>query len=306
VKVARATKRVPAKADDWVVTTLDTGSATKPPCSDTACTADQVCTEGGSNGVCLAKAPRTQPCTPSCGSDQACVATAPGVSECRKSLRASTLAGLPEGNGLFPSIAFTTDNRLVAVWYDQTEAVLKGTVANDSQTGGVTIDGAVGVRVLDSGERSGGPLHNVGQFPSVAVAPSGRLGIAYFDATARQLLLLVAPRLTDLASAQAVVVDDGAGNGTDPLVFVGADASLRFDAADTVHIAYQDSTGNDLRLASQTLGGDFTKKTLATTGAAGFYASLVVDNGGKFVSHAVVKARSGSESANKLQVVKVP
>ena len=81
---------------------------------------------------------------------------------------------------------------------------------------------------------------------------------------------------------------------------------MKFDAADNAHIAYQDSTSNDLRFASQSVGGDFVKKTVANTGAGGFYASLVVDASGKYVSHAVVKARSGAESANKLQVLKVP
>ena len=93
----------------------------------------------------------------------------------------------------------------------------------------------------------------------------------------------------------------------DPVLFVGADTSIAFDAAKNVVVAYQDATSGDLRIAKQAPGAAaFTISPLRTEGACGFYASLAKDGNKLFVSHAIIKAESSSKSANRLEVVAVP
>ncbi len=317
VKVARAKVQQPQSAADWTVTTVDTGSRTPPPCSSPACQPTEVCTasDANPNGLCRTKAAQDSDCNPPCKSTQACAQNAAGQPACFDSLRASTLAALPEGNGLFPSIAYL-DQKPVVVWYDHQDGVLKGAIAaSDSAAAGAQFN-AQDVKVLDDGVMptapAGTPPHDVGQFASLAVGPAGathRLAVAYFDVTARQLRVLAADDgwANETPVAQRVV-DDGTGSNPeeDPVLFVGADASLQFDASNNLEVAYQDSTSNDLRLAVQQPGAAGYKiSTLAHDGAGGFYANLLVDGPDRYATHAIIKAKSATESANKLDVLKI-
>jgi hypothetical protein len=311
VKLARAKVRTPAGPSDWTITTIQSGTRSPPPCASPACTQDEVCTEGGANGTCRAKAPSANDCKTPCGSDEACVLVN-NVATCKASLRAETLASLPEGNGLFPSVAYL-DDKPVVVWYDRSLGVLKGAIAaSDSASGGATFTPA-SVRVLDDGDMpgapAGAPKHDVGQFASLAVAPAAvakRIAVAYFDTTSRQLRLVTAKAgWAELTEPAARIVDDGKGTPElDPTVFAGADTSVRFDAGGKVQVAYQDSTRNDLRLAVEQNTG-FKLETLARDGAGGFYANLLVDGANRYATHAVIRARSPSESANRLELLKI-
>lgn len=317
LKVARAKVRQPEKAADWTITLVEGGTRPPPPCASPACTADQVCTasEANPNGLCRTKSKPTDCKTPACGASQACAVNAAGAPACFDSLRASTLAALPEGNGLFPSIAYL-DDKPVVVWYDHNKDVLKGAIAaSDSASAGAQFQ-AADIKVLDDGVMpgalAGAPHHDMGQFTSLAVGPTDagrRLAVSYFDATTRQLRVLTAkPAWAELTPPQARIVDDGKGSRPeeDPTLFVGADSNIKFDASKNLEVVYQDSTSNDLRLAVQQAGGNtFTLATIAQDGAGGFYPNLLIDGANRFATHAVIKAKSPSESANKLEILKI-
>jgi len=308
VKVARATRKEPSAATDWKFATLDTGSRSPVPCSNPTCGADQVCIEASQpGGQCATKAV-SGGCSPACGSDEACVIVN-NAAVCKNSLRAATLAGLPEGNGLHPAIAYM-DRTPVVVWYDHAKKVLKGAIARaDSAQNGADFRQA-DAKVLDDGRPAGGSgtAHDVGMFPSLAVGPSNvdrRIAVAYMDLAARQLRVLTAR--SDFSQAVRAVADDGKGDpAKDPVLFVGADTAIAFDAQNAVSVLYQDSTGNNLRFARQATGASaFTTKVLADEGAGGFYANLALDGSTVFASHVIIRAASSSESANRLQVMKV-
>jgi hypothetical protein len=225
------------------------------------------------------------------------------------------LASLPDGNGLFSSIAYL-DSKPVVVWYDNTNGVLKGVIATaDSPAQGAAFRPS-DIQILDNG-KVGTTTHKVGQFTSLAIGPSSvtnRIAVSYMDATARQLRVLTAgDGWSGLTAPADRVVDTGIGEDPagDPLLFVGADSSVRF-TGQSLSVVYQDSTGGDLRLAEQTNGtGPVTyKQTLARDGACGFYAKLVVDGSARYATHAIIKARQGNgsavESANRLDVLKLP
>lgn len=307
LKVARAKKADPSSASDWEFDVVAEGTRTPPPCAQPACTGDEVCTAAPTapNGLCRTKAANSA-CSPACGGDEACALDAVGAPTCFPSLRAATLASLPEGNGLFSSLAFI-DNKPVVVWYDENAGQLRGAVASGA---GFSAGDA---RVLDDGVVPGAPApHNVGQFASVAVAPAGaakRLAVSYFDATARQLKVLTANAdWSDITPPAERVADDGRGDPEiDPVLFVGADTSVAFDAANNVVVAYQDATSGDLRVARPKAGTAlFEVSPLRTEGACGFYANLTKDGDKLFVSHAIIKAESASKSANRLEVLAVP
>lgn len=311
LKVARAKVRNPEKTADWTITLVEAGTRTAPPCANPVCAQDEVCTQSATNanGVCRKKAGATDCKNPACASDEACVLVN-NVATCKASLRADTLAALPEGNGLFPSIAYL-DDKPVVVWYDRNLKVLKGASASsDSATAGTAFGPS---KVLDDGvtpgSPAGAPAHDVGQFVSLAVGPASaaaRLAVAYFDVTARQLRVITAKAgWTDVTPPAGRVADDGTGTPeTDPTLFVGADTSIRFASDGTIQVAYQDSTRNDLRLAVQS-GTTYTVKSIASDGAGGFYANLLVDGADRYATHAIIKARSPSESANKLELIKL-
>lgn len=310
LKVARAKVKMPKSASDWTLVKVDDGTRAAPPCFFPACTSDEICTKGpgdDDSGQCRAKATDCN----ECGTSEACVVTGGSVSVCYESLHAGTLSSLPEGNGLFSSIAFV-DNKPIVVWYDQNGGALRGAVASsDSNSSGPTFGASL---VLDDGEMPDNmPARDVGRFASIAVAPSGaakRLAVSYFDTSARQLKVLTANAdFTGISPVELRVADDGTGNPEiDPVLFVGADTSVAFDAAKNIVVAYQDATSGDLRIAKQQPGTEtFTITSLRTEGACGFYTSLAKNSDGNlYVSHAIIKAASSSKSANRLEVVAVP
>jgi hypothetical protein len=156
----------------------------------------------------------------------------------------------------------------------------------------------------------------VGQFTSLAVGPASvnkRIAVSYLDATTKQLRVLTAGAgWTSLTPVEQRAVDTGAGEPTgDPLLFVGADSSVRFKG-NLLSVVYQDSTGGDLRLAEQSVpdGQIAYKQTLSRDGTCGFYAKLLVDGNTRYATHTIVQARDGSgsakESANRIEVLKLP
>lgn len=305
VKFARAKKRIPESASDWTVTTISSGERPPPPCGVDGCASNENCIDDGAGGVCVTRA---SGCRPSCSPEQACSVGEGGGSTCLPALRESGLVDLPRGSGLFPKVAYL-DNVPVVVWYDRENGHLMGAIASSDSAAGTVFEPS-SVTVLDSGTPLiAGVSRNVGLFPSLAVGPatvSKRLAVAYMDGTTRQLRVLVAG--PNWSGREVFIADDGKNpaGSDDAVSFVGADTSIAFSGG-KLWVAYQDSTGGNLKLAEQPeAGAQFITHVVDSEGAGGFYARLVADGAARFASHAVIKARTTNESANRLRVHRLP
>jgi hypothetical protein len=261
---------------------------------DTACACDQSCVDIGGNATCRRTLPASleEPCGGSCASDSSCVADLPsgticladsdtctGCTEeevcvndgtadvCRRPTPFSSVSGLPEGVGLFTSLAIYGE-RPTLVYYDSLLRQLRGAVAEfrfDEATLAGFVSGTLPVG-CDVGSDNG-------RFASLAVAPDGAsLGVAYQGDAGNSLWLYHG---TDLTSGVAEVVDDGLRPAGPNLV--GGSAALAFaTAADEPLIAYANQTENDLLLASRS-GDTWQITPLRSDGVYGSFARIVVD-----------------------------
>jgi hypothetical protein len=317
LKIARGKTAQPASAADFIISTIETEGVTALPCAENPCGTGQLCVQqtGMANGVCVAN---SSACHPACASTEVCGVSA-GAPACLTALAGPALADLPDGDGLFSKVAYL-DGKLVVVWYDHKLGQLKGLITQrDSPTQGVAFN-ANEIKVLDDGARPGAAAaHDVGRFVSLAIADGAsgaphRIALAYLDQTAHQLNVLTADAgWANVTPVDKRIVDTGAGTPTgDTQLFVGADTSIRF-VGPLLSILYQNQTGGDLRLATQTAAG--TPASYTTTiidkGAAGFYSHLLVDSdNSRYTTTAVLKAtKTGSSTVgtqNRLNVTKVP
>ncbi len=233
------------------------------PC-DGACPTGSTCVAGVPSGtVCLQTA---DDCPSPCGDDEVCVND--GTDDvCRRATPYSTIAGLPEGVGLFTSMALH-DAKPTVVYYDRLLRQLRGAVADfdyDAPTLGSFTSGPVPVG-CDLGSDNG---HSA----SLAVAPDGDLlGVAYQGDGGDTLWLYTG---VDLTGGTTERVDDGLRTGRADLV--GASSSLAFGAsADDPLIAYADQTENDLVLAYKSSGA-WQRSPRLTDGAYGSFARIAVE-----------------------------
>jgi hypothetical protein len=260
LKLAHARTNLPADPSDWDIVLVD--SAPKPPpiCGG-GCPAGQECIDLSSGPECR---PTTTACTDMCAMDELCVDVA-GTPSCETEYEIAPLTDLIDGTGLFADLTFTSTGAPVIAYYDRLQGDLRLAVGSGASFTLRTLDGADPMTPTD-----------VGQHASVAADSRGNIAVAYYDATSEDLVFL------DLATGAREIVDDGV---TPPdLRFVGADASLAFDANDLPAIAYQDPTNIDLLYArrtgsppmwwSEVLAGAAPVGADRGT-ASGFYASQV-------------------------------
>ncbi|MCL4489976.1 MAG: hypothetical protein M1570_17875 [Chloroflexi bacterium] len=129
--------------------------------------------------------------------------------------------------GKYASIAFAGNTPYIS-YYDATNKVLR--VAKQ-----VSSDGNCGpgntwyCQTVDNG----GGSADVGQYSSIAVSPSGTVGIAYYDATnhALKFVRLACVGLICLWANTTVFKSSGG--------YAGMFASLKYDSAGVAHIAFQ-------------------------------------------------------------------
>ena len=179
---------------------------------------------------------------------------------------------LPEGLGLFIDSARLPNQAPVVAYYDRTSGELK-LAKFDPSLGQFSTP-----KVLE-----GGTGNDAGWSPTVAVAADGTVNVAYVNAQHDDLKFI-----TDKPNAVAEVVDDGyriVGQSVDGLPkpeyhFVGDDASLQLPGGGPM-VAYQDSTTQELLLATRGTDGTWTHVSVAGhtdpwPGAYGFFASDTV------------------------------
>lgn len=269
LRYAMARSGAPSEARDWLIQEVDRRARQRPPC-DGGCPRGEACVEPRPAPEAAACLPESSAC-PSCGDGEACVAAPagslgpedPGGPRCQPEVPTALLDDLPLGTGLFPSLVVTATGTPVIAYYDRIDGDLRLAVGSP--------DGRFLLRTVDGADP--GRASDVGAHVSAALAPDGRLGLAYMDLSANDLVYL------EPASGLREVVDDGVS--PPELRRVGADASLVFDPAGAPAIAYQDATQLDLRYARR-MGSPPAWRTEVLRGgpsgasagaASGFYAS---------------------------------
>jgi hypothetical protein len=196
---------------------------------------------------------------------------------------------LPAGLGLF--IESARDPRTqapVVVYYDRTNGDLKIS-RFDPQTGQFATP-----KVLD------GTMGDDGWSPTVAVDAQGNANVAYVDATSDDLKYIVdAPSSANAPTPE--IVDDGyriVGQTVDGLPkpefhFVGDDAGIVLPAGNQPYIVYQDSTTQEMLLATRNPNGMWTHESIAGAtmpwpGAYGFFASDAIGGSNIIMSSWVI------------------
>ncbi len=313
LKYIRATKPAPLTRFDWYPSIEVDGADRSSPACGGACAdpANQACvtlTDG--NSSCQRIDPTG--CSPKCGGGQACV-DVNGLATCLTSQKVATIADLPLGVGLMPSLAFIDASPVIA-YYANLGSLVQGTnwgpdTLRLALGSGSVAQPAFLVSVLDGGTTTS----HSGLFPSVAISGNSgggaRINIAFQEVRRNRLKLYRGDGISAVSTNNTSVVDEGfADPNGDALSFVGANASLVIGADGGLGIAYQNQTAGKLKYARAAASGKFTLTTVPRVGATGFYAKLRLHGAEAWISHAKIKARSVSEADNSLYVesVQVP
>lgn len=279
-RLARASSAAPSAASDWALATLHEVALPVVPCGG-SCPGGQVCAQGAGNAYACTATSTT--CTPACGATQACVGTA-----CAAIYKPSTLTGLPEGTGLFNSLALGPDGRLWNAFHDRTHGNLVLVAINGAAVSAPQIVDGQNAQGVDTGD--------VGQWAALAIAADGKRHITYVNATTDELWHVV----LDGNAATARVIDTGLRTTSgepigpnnpspqsDPTIggehLVGDDSRIVAEPGGALRVAYMDSTELDLMYAKlNPATNQWTIETLAGngelyTGAYGFHVSHLLD-----------------------------
>jgi hypothetical protein len=268
LRFARASSASPAAKADWTVSVVDSAPI---PCAG-LCPSTEACIAVNDMMGVATKASRCQAkvmgCAPACAMGQACV-MAGARAACTAEVPKPSALDVPEGTGIFPSLAFTSDGKTVIVYYARSN---DGAPTGDLRL--ATLEGAMWRKVdLDGAGAMGA---DVGQFPSVAAAADGSLHVSYQDAGAGKLYYMhVAGGMPGMRE----VVDDG--TRMDGIHTVGADSTIAVAGMD-VRIVYQDQRAVDLMIAQKGMGAMWTKQNLKMGAAGNGYAARIVADGAMF------------------------
>ena len=324
LKLAKAKVPNPATKADWIVVDVDSAPRPAPPCFTTPCASGQVCINDGSNrppppddagvfelasGGCAPGEPQDQggSCQPRstvcsgldggvCPTSDACIAGgADGGGICAPVFAPPAFTDLPQGLGLFSSLAFNAAGDPLIAYYDRLHGDLRLAVFSAGVFQVTTVDGSDPTTCVDTGD--------VGLFPSLRVNGS-TWAIAYQDATDQTLLYWTGTAPSSLVPSERIVVDTGTlqapapNGGEDSPMVVGANVSLAFGASGTAYLAYQNQTAVSLRLSSLPAGcGTQSPQSCQTTvenewatEPQGFYAQVAIDGTTGYLSNAQIQA----------------
>ncbi len=287
LKFARSTTPTPAAATDFAIKTVACQSRPPPPCA--ACGA-QLCADPGTGAACYATATGC----PACAAGEACVRVGT-VNRCTKTVTPQSLIEIPDGVGLFSSLAFKGKDAFIAY---MKRVGKTGDLYGVRLTGGTTVTTPV---LLDG-------VGDTGYFADLVVDPtSGALQIAYHDFTSRQLRFYSSATLSSLVTPEVIDKGLGAPDSGD-VRWAGTDVALVRSPAGRLFAVYQDATAGDLKLSARGTGWE-ALPPVRTDGAVGFFADGVFLGDQLFASHARLHAKQvGGEPKvdNSLLIEKVP
>jgi hypothetical protein len=277
LRLARAASAAPRSASDWTRTTLHEVTLPARPCGG-GCPAGEACVQSGPGWACA----EVGTCSPACGAGEACVGGA-----CRPVYQPSSIEGLPEGTGLFNSLALAGDGTLWVAFYDRSRGNLM-LVSHGASGPGTPM-------IVDGETPAGEDTGDVGQWASLKITADGTKHLTAVNATSDDLWYF---KVTG-STAVGEVVDTGlrtaAGepigpNNPEPASgpaviaesrLVGDDSSLFIDENGVIRIAYMDSSQIALLYAKRdTASGKWSIEVLAGNetpyaGAYGFHIAHV-------------------------------
>ncbi len=263
---AQATAAVPTAAD-WTFEDVDTQQVDSP-CNG-GCSAGQKCR--ADLNVCE-RSQAASRCDNACADSQSCFEQGDAF-VCAEVAQLPTIVSLPEGTGLFASVARFSNGDAAVAYYHRTGGDLMFARQNDGAWQAPVI--------LDGRAENGDDLTDAGQFASIAIDAQDNVHIAYVDAVTDDL------RYINLTEGVSELVDDGIRPTPDGVSvnLVGDASAIIIDDEGVVRIAYQDTSAHQLMLARR-IEGRWEVLSLAGggesyTGAYGFYNQ-----------HALVEGRS--------------
>ena len=274
LKFARATTATPTSATDWNVKTIACLSRPPPICD--AC--NGICANPGTGPACLTAGTG---CTTCNASTESCVLVN-GANVCGKNFTPPDLQMVPQGVGVFTSLAFKDKEAIIA--YMKRTVPAMGGADGDLYAVSVSGAGVVGTPVLI--DASG----DTGYFPDVKVEAQTRsIAIGYHDFSSKAFKFYFAPQL------QAGITPEIIDRGIDVALpgnqgWVGTDSAIVFGPSGLVWALYQDATRGDLKLAKRTASWA-VQPSPHTAGAVGFFADAVFTDGKLYASHARIHAR---------------
>ena len=194
--------------------------------------------------------------------------------ECPAAIRGTRRPG---GVGIQPSMVQAPDGVWIAY--------------QDADCGDLRLARQVGtgwsVDVVDTGAIDASPVTQRGRtggWSTMAVGPSGNVGIAYVDELRGTLKYVSASSLSFVIET----VDDGFeidANANQRKDVVGAWAHLDFDSRGAPTIVYMNQSNASLRLAQRPQEGSrWVQRTVASDGIVGFHAGLVELAQGRLIS----------------------
>ncbi len=273
-----------ASGSSWTVEEVASSSA---PCWGTVCPEDHRCRVA--DGLCWPEDRAGAGCLDemdaySCASEEACLeeldgAGAPlGTYACVDAVSEDPVFDLPEGIGLWTSLALAPDGTPEVVYYDRTRGELVW-VEHDGTGWAAPV-------VLDGDDLSTDTdLHgDRGWHASLTIDDTGTRHISYVDGLAEALMYMQ----LDPAGTVAVreVVDDGATGGADRDL-VGDYSAIVVDADGRVRLAYQNTSQGLVEMAVRsTSDGTWTMSTLSDpdAGFMGYYLNQVLVDGTSWFS----------------------
>lgn len=281
LKFAKATTATPGPGD-WSIKTLACAARAAPACN--GCGAGSVCADPDTGPACYAP---SSSCVLADGggtcdtATEVCVVVS-GAPRCAKKYNPSTLDDLPQGIGLFSSLAFNGKEAHIAFMRRQSTGL---TTPADGDLMGVTVSGAGTAGALVLLDASG----DTGYFPDVKVDPgTKKLAVAYHDATSKALKFYFANAFQ--TGVVTEVIDRGTGAaGSGEANWVGTDSALVFGNGG-LWAVYQDATKGDLKLAKRSSSWQ-VQPSIATEGAVGFFADAVYNDGKLICSHARIHTK---------------
>ena len=286
-----------------------------------SCEAHQSCVQSDGGAQCKTSLPHHLeiPCGDQCSEGDVCVLLTSGASTCAATADESCgecelgstcaqvgaqspqchvpstytpLAGIPEGVGLYTSLALYNGSPMVS-YYDRVRTHLRGATAQFTSDGDLSAGFVSSPLVSISGE-------DVGQQSKLAIHPGGmEFSISYQGLGGETLWLYTAEDMHDF-SGETELVDDGVRETSVNLV--GASSSPAYDADGNLYIAYADQTDNDLVLADK-LAGTWTNTPILSSGAVGSFARLVIHNNIGYVSTYMRMRDSTDQDISELKVL---
>lgn len=280
LKFARANNANPTAPGDFTIRTIACQSRPTPACY--GCTT--VCADPGTGPACLTAATGCTGCDPN---TETCV-TVGTTPTCAEKYNPSTLNDIPEGVGLFASLAFNGKDAFIAYMKRTSGPPVNGKAPPpDGDLFGVRVgaQGTVTTPVLLDG------AGDTGFFPDVKIEPGSKsVAVSYHDFTSRALKYYYAANFQ--AGVTPEVIDSGLGAPqSGEWNWVGSDSAVVFGGPGQTFAVYQDATKGDLKWAQRSTATWTVKGVLEGNGAVGFFADGLLEGGNLISSHARIHAR---------------